>query len=154
MSFRFTPLSDAELNELQNKDLLPDGNYAFIVKEAATQTSSKGNPMLKVILEVLASPQDKHLVTDFLTVSEKMIFKLKHFCETLGLDQQYSEGNLRPEDCIGKMGKCKIGRQKGEQKRDLSGYFPDRNCVKDYIKSVDQGSSAKVDSNFNDDITF
>lgn len=154
MSFCFNPLSDAELNELQNRDLLPDGNYAFIVRNAETQTSGKGNPMLKVTLGILATPHNEYPLSDYLMASEKMIFKLKHFCETLGLDAQYNQGNLRPEDCIGKMGKCKIGRQKGSQKKDLSGYFPDKNCVKDYIKNIDQVTSAKVDPNFNDDITF
>lgn len=154
MSFCFTPLSDAELNELQNRDLLPDGNYAFIVRGAEYQTSGKGNPMLKIKLGVLATPHNEHVIFDYLMATDKMIFKLKHFCETLGLDEQYKQGNLRSEDCINKMGKVKIGRQKGSQKPDLSGYFPDKNCVRDYVKYENPAAAGKPEPGFNDDITF
>ena len=100
----------------EDEGLLADGTYPFEVKTASDQYSKTGNEMIKVMLLV----NGETIVFDYLI--EAMKFKLKHFCEAVGLD--YS-GNLEASDCEGKCGRVKIVIKEDG--------FGKKNEVKDYI---------------------
>lgn len=155
MSFSFNPLSDEQINAIQNRGLLADGVYPFCVKSIEQRHSKSGNPMLQVRIGVLANADDERNIFDYLLATEQMMFKLKHFCESIGLEEKYAKGNFSPADCINRSGRVRIGVQKGGAKEDGSGFYPDKNSVKDYVKLDEKVAEiAKVDPDFNDDIKF
>jgi uncharacterized protein DUF669 len=153
MSFSFNPLTDEQISAIQNRDLLSDGVYPFTVKNAEQQHSKSGNPMLKITIGVLASENDERNIKDYLLATDQMMFKLKHFCESIGLGDKYAKGTFSETDCIGRSGKVKIGTQKGAKKEDGSGFYSDRNSVKDYVLP-DSLQKPLIDPDFNDDIKF
>jgi hypothetical protein len=150
MSFSFKPMTNEEIKAIQNRDLLPEGTYSFTVKSTESQKSSSGNAMLKIRICILDNNRNDYNIFDYLVATDKMMFKLKHFCESVDLKEEYNKGTLYPNDCNGRSGKVIIGIQKGKAKDDGTGFYPDKNCVKDYIGL----SMAEVDLSFNDDITF
>jgi hypothetical protein len=153
--FSFNPLTDEQISAVQNRDLLQEGVYPFIVKSMEQQHSKSGNEMLKVRLAVMDPKGDERHIFDYLLATDQMMFKLKHFCESIGLAAKYAEGKFYPGDCIGLSGKVRIGIQKGMPKVDGSGAFPDKNSVKDYIKAEEVVvKPAVAASSFDDDINF
>lgn len=147
--FSFQALSDEEINAVQNEGLLNDGNYPFIVQNIEQTVSSAGNPMLKVLLRINSDNGDR-VISDYLLTTTKMIFKLKHFCDSIGFDNEYKEGKIETSHLIGKVGLCKIGIEKGKPKPDMTGFFRDKNKVVDYMPRL----SNPNDVAFNDDIKF
>jgi hypothetical protein len=155
MTFLFNPLSDDQINAIQNRTLLADGIYPFVVKNVEQQVSKSSIAMLKVKLVVVAAENDMRVIFDYLLATEQMMFKLKHFCESIGIADKYEKGSFEPSDCIERSGKVKIGVQKGAAKDDGSGFYPDKNSVKDYVKSEGTGTpKEKVPKEFDDDILF
>lgn len=152
MSFNFTPLSDVQINSMSTKELLPNGIYPFIVREVIQGYSKTGNSMLEVKIGVIVGPKEIRVLTDYIVASEKMMFKLKHFCDTLGLEDKYIAGCIEPKDCINRSGKVKIGVEKGRPRDDGQGVFADRNKVVDYVKP--EAQMGNVDPQFNDVINF
>lgn len=152
--FSFDSKTDEEIQEIQNRKLLADGEYPFIVKSYEHKISKTGNPMLEILLGVLDNEGHERNIKDFLLATDTMIFKLKHFCETIGLHQEYAAGKFDPEKCIRRTGKCIIGLQKGNEKPDGSGYYPDRNNIRDYVKVEIKKDTPPFDPDLNDDIKF
>lgn len=151
--FAFVPKTDSEINDIQNRGLLKDGVYPFIVKDIkATFSQKSGNEMLEVRLGIMDEQGHERNLRDYLMATETMIFKLKHFCETLGLEEDYAKGNINPFVCVGRSGKVIVATQKGQAKDDGTGYYPDKNSVRDYVK---QEVLQKVEkAPFDDDIKF
>ncbi len=153
--FAFVPKTEEEIRHIQNRLLLPDGVYPFIVREAKPMKSSAGNSMVQLRLECTAHDGYKHTVFDFLVATEEMLFKIKHFCETAGIEQEYAAGQFNPPDLVGKEGLARITIQRGKARKDKDGredgsYYPDKNTVRDYIKRTDLKPSCSM----NDDIAF
>lgn len=119
---KFTPKTEAEVSAFE---LFPVGEYDFDVIKAADVVSSKGNEMIKLELDIYAANGNKTRVFDYLL--EALAYKLKHFCDCVGLSKAYEEGKLNAEMCMGKAGRCKLGIQK-----DKNGEYPDKNVVNDY----------------------
>lgn len=139
MIFSFNPKTDEEIAALQNQALMPNGTYSFSVKGYSNTPSKKtGNPMLTLTLAVIDHEGKQVEIKDFFVNIENMAFKLKHFCASIGMSEAYESGNLDPHLCIGKKGKLMIGTQKGKEKPDGTGFFNDKNCVKDYVQKVEQ----------------
>lgn len=121
----FTPKKDEELNF----ELFPNGTYDFNVIKAFDKKSSAGNSMVELELEIYAHLSGrKTRVYDYLL--EAIAYKIKHFCQSVGLDAEYEAGYIDAEMCKHKSGKCIIGIQ-----RDKGGNYPDKNIVKDYCKN-------------------
>ena len=117
---RFNPLSEEEV-----LNLLPEGEYDFVVQAAEDKVSQKGNDMIKLTLGIWDKKGQEHTVFDYLA----MMFKIKHFADATGLESLYQSGGYDASDCLGKSGKCKVLQEEGK------GAFPPKNIVKDYIKS-------------------
>lgn len=119
----FTPKKDEELHS--SFELFPKGEYDFDVVKAEEQTSSKGNEMIKLEIDIYDPNGRKSRVFDYLL--ESVAYKLKHFCITTGLTTEYEAGNLTAEMCLNRSGRCMIGIQ-----QDKTGKYDDKNIVKDY----------------------
>lgn len=126
--FKFEPLSDAQAAELKY-GLWPEGIYQFRVLEAYETVSKSGNSMIKVLLEFHKEDSVKK-ITDYLLLDTKsqMRYKLKHFCDTLGLSSVYEKGEIDNEDFIGKFGNAQLGIQESKDAQ-----YHDRNVVSDYV---------------------
>lgn len=129
MSLSFTPKSENELF-----DLLVDGVYPFKVVDAAPHTSqTTGNQSIKLVLDVKG-----HEIKVYLSVN--YLFLLKHFCDTVGLEDAYKQGKLSAELCKNKSGLCKVII---EEPAPGTNFFP-KNVVKDFVKSDGEAVSGKV----------
>lgn len=110
--------------EIQEEKLIPEGDYDFTVVRAEEAVSKKGNPMLKITLGVYMSNGTQRLVNDYLM--EAVAYKLRHFCDSVGVLKDYEAGCVNAPDLEGRSGKVRLIIK--EQKD-----FPDKNEVKDYL---------------------
>lgn len=120
----FKPKSEAELNSFE---IFPKGEYDFNVVKAVEKISKAGNQMIELELDIYAPNGSKARVFDYLL--ENVAYKLKHFCESVGLHDEYEDGNITTDMCRNRAGKCTI-----IVKQDKTGEYPDKNEVKDYCK--------------------
>jgi hypothetical protein len=122
--FGFTPLS-----ELECLNLMQPGEYDFSVEKAEPKVSKKtGKDMIMLTLRVYDNLGRERVVIDHLI--DSLMYKVKHFCDSVGLEAEYAAGGFLPEICVGRSGKCKIIIDEPEEG---SPYQP-KNAVKDYIK--------------------
>jgi hypothetical protein len=152
MSYNFTPMTEEELNK---SFLLSDGIYDFIVKKSERKTSEAGNPMAELLLGLYDSEGNIRYVKDYLVFStvNLCVRKIKHFCESVGITEDYEKGSVR-EELVDLYGKLKLGIQ-GEKPNPNGGNYPAKNIVIDYVKAdkvVEKPTENKDD--FNDDIPF
>jgi hypothetical protein len=161
MSYSFNPMSD---EELEASTLLPDGEYDFEVSKSERQISSSQNPMAKLTLKCWDKDGVIKYVYDYLVFSpvQLCIRKVKHFCDTTGLLNEYNAGQI-PEELENLTGrvciKISTGNEIPEDKlkgKPKGSRYPDKNEVVDYIK---RGDSAVPDAKpeepfFEDDINF
>lgn len=153
--------------ERSRKSLLEPGEYEFAVINAISAMSNTNpkyadpskpsNPM--IVLELTVWDKEGHEISikDYLVSSEKMNWKIIHFCESVGLMQEYETGKFNENYCKGKIGKLILGIQKGKIKDDGT-MFDDKNSVKDYIKEFVTPLKSSIlqplkaaNSNFKDD---
>lgn len=137
---RFAPKND---NELNNFDLFPAGEYDFSVIKAEDETSKAGNEMIKIEIDIYSSAGTKTRVFDYLL--EAIAYKLKHFCQAVGLEKEYEEGTLTANMCCNRSGRCLVLIQK-----DKSGEYPDKNVIKDYCKSKKISVASKMNLDIDD----
>lgn len=135
----FTPKKDEELNSF---DVFPKGEYDFEVVKAVDETSKAGNTMIKLEIDIFAPNGKKSRVFDYLL--ESLAYKLKHFCQAVGLHDEYEEGNINADMCFNRSGKCIISI-----KHDKTGNYPDKNEVRDYCKI-----EKKIDDINSEDLPF
>lgn len=153
MSFNFEPLTEAEL---QTANLIEPGVYDFEVIKSTKRPSKAGNPMAELTLNVWDKKGKTKTVFDYLvfTSAALSIKKIKHFCDSTGLVEEYKKGSL-PEELVGLSGKVAIDIQ-DEMPKPSGGYYPSKNVVIDYMKEglVESKSANSSDSFKDDDIPF
>jgi hypothetical protein len=151
--FNFEPKTEEELT-----DLLEDGDGDFEVITAEAQTSKNQNPMIKLSLKVWDKKGDQKFVYDYLILngSKFSIRKIKHFCDSCGMEEFYKAGKFSAKDCVGRSGKCVIGIEKGTVE-----YPNDKNVIRSYVahnNSATEGAASKKSGTespaFDDDIPF
>ena len=149
---RFQPKTD---EEIQSMSLIPEGRYQFQVSDATNEISkTSGNEMIKLKLIVWDQEAHERIVFDYLL--ESMAHKLKHFCQAVGLIDDYESGILDNMKCIGKSGTLDLIIQKGKI-NPSGGVYPDKNVVKDYVvvdKVPEDAKTMKADPTVNDDLPF
>lgn len=151
---RYSPKSE---QELQEQNLILKGIYQFQVIESEDTVSKAGNEMIKLRLKLWDNEGNERTVYDYLT--EAMLYKLKHFCDIVGLVDKYEAGTLHADDCMYKMGRVSIDIQKGNANPN-GGMYPDKNVVKDYVVApassvnVPLTPANKVDPELDDEIPF
>jgi hypothetical protein len=114
----------------------PDGTYDFEIKEAADDVSKAGNSQIKLTLWVYDDEGHRRMIFDYLGASEAGQFKVRHFCESIGMIRQYEEGNLEPDEMEGKTGRVRLGYKKAQ------GDYPEGNQVRDYVSGGDEAPRA------------
>jgi hypothetical protein len=90
------------------QQVLPEGDYEFVVDDAGEKESSKGNPMIE--LQLLVEHDGAQVrVYDNLAFVESAFWKIDVFRFATG--DELVEGqtvNFEAEDCIGRRGKCHL----------------------------------------------
>lgn len=167
--YTFVPFTDEQL-DAAGLNLVDAGCYDFTVDKATRKVSKSGNPMCELQLTVWDIEGKPHVIFDYLVFSAipLNIRKVKHFCMTVGLLDEYNKGAL-PEDLTGRSGKVEIGI-KDPQPKEGGGTYPKKNVVLDYLAdqkplkradmsheqaamiSASRQTSASVP--FNDDLPF
>jgi hypothetical protein len=155
---RLQRYTDEQINSM---NVMSDGTYDAEVTEFhdtdkynKPMISKSGNPMTMVKLNVWDINGQIHSVFDYLVDIQSMAFKTKHFCEATGnLDKYEAEQEIKGPDVLGKRIKVVIGSQPPQPKPDGS-FYPPKNQVKDYIKSLQLVESKAPTEAFNDDIAF
>ena len=125
-------------------DLIAAGQYAASVKTAKEKVSKQGNEMIELILTVYGPNGSQVDVFDYLLSTDAMQFKVKHFCESAGLD--YERGELQATDCENKSVKVNLEIKKQEG-------YADKNNVKDYLPRATPVTVTATEAN-DDDIPF
>lgn len=119
----FEPVTEEEV-----LNLLKAGVYDFEVVFAEDVTSKRtGNPMIKLTLKVYGEDGRAQTINDYLMPA--LMYKLKHFCDTAGLEDKFTKGTLAADDCKNASGKCKVKIEESE------GYSP-KNAIQDYVKET------------------
>lgn len=145
---KFEPKTEAEINEQR---LLAPGEYDYEVQAAKDHVSSAGNESIKLTLRVFGN-DGKVLVDDYLGGTAKMAWKLRHYAESCGLLSKYESGEISPEDCEGRTGRCILDIQ-GERKSESGQMFRAKNTVKDYVP-VEEGTVSTQVPLESDDLPF
>jgi len=142
------PMSD---EELAKSGLMENGVYDFEVISAEEKTSSKGNAMMEIKLNVFEHDGTIRNVRDW--IMPQMAKKFKHFHNACGMMDKYEAGNLEANDVIGKTGKCVI---KSEPYTNKDGLEVFSNKVDDYVKrdNLEAYNKASSKVELDDEIPF
>lgn len=134
MSFVYTPIaSEEEAQKAREFPLLPDGIYDFIVTENKLTHSKNGNPMIQLKLKISHDGQEFNVFDNLIAVNN-MMWKTKHFCETVGLEKEYLAAKFNERMCAGKRGTCAIKTLPARPKNDgTGGFYKAKNEVEDYL---------------------
>lgn len=125
MTLHFTPKTEKEIVEA---NLWPAGTYDFEIMASEPFTSSKGNAMIKLTVRLYHDDGRQKLITDY--ISSLMDYKLYHAAKSFEIMDKYEAGEISADDCLGKIGKCKVKVDK-----DKTWRYPDKNAIADYISS-------------------
>lgn len=102
-------------NDLKEMPPIKEGRYVFKVANAEEQTSKNGNPMIKLDISVRISDYKSLPIFDYLVSTERALFKIKQFCQSVGLD--FAGGSISVDDVIGKQGEALFMHETGSDGR-------------------------------------
>jgi len=163
MSFQYSVMSEQEAIE-ERFNLLKEGEYDAVIIASQDKTSSSGNPMMDITLQVFDEAGKARDVRDFLVFTKSMMWKVIHFADSAGLLRKYEEGKLCSELSINHRVRVKIVVEEGSEipedklkGKPAGSKYPDKNKVDDYVKQADQKPlTQKVDNDpfTDDDINF
>lgn len=161
MSFNYPALSEQEAQS-ERFTLLDDGIYNFTITKATGKMSKpkpgkESSPMIELQITVWDNLGHEHYLYDYLIGSRNMAWKVRHFCEAVGLSKEYESGQFNEYMAQGKSGKAQIGFQAGKPKEG-GGLYKDKNVIDDYVMT-DQGAhkvplASQKDDFINDEIPF
>ena len=129
---KYTPLNREELEAKNDFEPLAPGRYDFQVHKATEKTSSSGNDMIELILDVYAGDRT-YKVWDYLTFTVKSQYKPWNFCKAVGLEKDFETGELTAFQCEGRSGEVNIAIQKAGVGKDGKDH-PEKNIVRAYIE--------------------
>lgn len=125
MPFKYEPVAAT--------DLLPPGEYDATIEHVKEKQSKSGNDMLELSLHVYAPDGEPIPVYDYLVATSSAAWKVRAFCEALGLD--YDAGELNPDALVDKNIRVKIVTE------EQAGYEP-KAKVKNYLPPGGKSESA------------
>jgi len=133
MSFNYNPVSEEQALKDKEFALLPDGIYDFIVTEAKFKYSQNNNPMIEMKLRIMHDGEEFN-VFDNLIATKMMMWKLIHFCDSVGLKKEYEAGQFSERLCGNKRGTCSIKSVPARPKNNgTSEMWKAKNEVEDYL---------------------
>lgn len=101
---------------------IAEGDYPFVVISAEDRISKNGNEMIAIEMEFTVSDDRTITVYDYLTFTDAALFKIKQFCDAVGLADKWAAGELNADDCIGLEGSARL--EKGDQYMQVAWYIP------------------------------
>jgi len=113
---RFNPNEESEESRL-----LDPGEYRFKIVKAEEAVSKSGNDMIKLTLAI-----DGQLITEYLVYLDKMAWKVKAFCESVGMLESWNDGEILASQLTHREGMAKIDIEKRES-------YDDRNRVAKWL---------------------
>ena len=151
MSYNFNPMTEEEINDA---GLLENGVYEFEVLKSTRRMSKSGNPMAELLLNVWDKNGKHYPIYDYLVFSSipLNIRKVKHFCDAVGLAEEYKQGSI-PEELERYCGKVDIGTQ-DEQPKPSGGMYGKKNIVLDYVMTDKGAVKHESSDNVSDDVPF
>lgn len=167
--FKFKAYTEEECQELAKPALLAEGEYNFEIIKVTDEAHDKdgnmtplvsgngGNPMMIVDLKIWDENGEIFNVRDWLVLTTKWMFKIRHLCEACNLLDVWESGQLHASNLVGRAGRVKITTQKGKEipkeKRKDGGktHYDDSNSVQDYIKPRAKQKETKTTEGFFDD---
>lgn len=166
MNFDYEPLSEEEARK-ERYQLIEDGVCRGKIMDATGKMSSSDNPMGVFILRIWDKHGKTKEITDYITFTKSMIWKLRHLCNSIGMIKEFEEKRFSPELAIDKDVYVHISIQKGKEIPfdKLNGKppgtkYPDRNVIDDYVipmspqASMIQPIKPKDDAFIDDDLPF
>ncbi len=123
----FKPMTKEEA-ESSKSNLFDPGVYDFEVIEAEEKTSTKGNEMFAVVLQVTINDLGETAkLRDWILLDGPMAWKLREFtCDCLGMEKQYASGQLDAEDIVGRFGKVETGHSEDGRFNEVVRYVDRR----------------------------
>jgi len=118
---QFQPRTEQEIEERQ---LLPRGDYAFEIIEATETTSLAGNAMIELRVRITKNGFARILPDYVLPLRPA---KFRNCCVACGVEEKYLNGSVTDDDLLGKRGKAKVGVERAKRG------FPSRNVIVDYL---------------------
>jgi hypothetical protein len=113
------------------------GTYHFIVTDAMEGISKKGDDYIKVELKVAVADRETRMkINDWLISSPALLYKIKQFAISVGLEDQFNSGTMNASDCVGKEGFAHFdfGKPNDSGRRFLE--------VKNYVLPTDEQRAA------------
>ena len=160
--FDYEVLTEQEAMQ-QRFNLLEKGEYEGEIKQVEFRTSSIGNPMFEVTINVYDNNGCQHTIKDFLLFTKNMIWKTIHCAEATGTEKEYQEKKFSPELLIGKYVRVLVGTKQGTEiphdklnGKPVGSRYYDKNVIEDYLKkgaNVTTNTPNIVDT-LNDDLPF
>ena len=142
-------------------NLLDDGEYDAVVKISTRCMSRSNNVMADMILSVFDKRGNSHDIRDFLVFTEKMLWKIKHFCDSSGQAQLYADDKFTPEEAGNQHVRVIVKTQKGNiipsdrlNGKPEGSVYPDKNIIEDYVPCKSSVIGKPEDKFINDDVLF
>ena len=136
---KIKPWSKDQMNEIEEKDLLPDGIYKFHVLRGNLGQSKAGNQMLTVKVEVFGEKMASHHIYDYVLPDHPtMAWKLATFMASIGKQAEYDSGDVNVEGLTGASGMCKVGMQKA------AGDWPAKNVIREWLPAEDGPTDEEI----------
>jgi hypothetical protein len=139
MNSLYKPLNEHEVMQARF-NLLPEGEYDGVVVNAMERTSTTGNVMADMQVKIFDKDGNSHDLRDFLVFTNKMLWKIKHFCDSAGLQKMYEEGLFTPDNANNQHIRALVGIKLGEMiphdklgTRPAGTCYPDKNIIIDYV---------------------
>lgn len=132
MNFTYQPLTEEQIQLL---NLWPEGDYKFQTIRAIEKVSQTGAPMIEIHQKIWNEKGEERVIYDYFLNTPNWIFKLKHYCDTTGLDSEYKNGTFNASLCQDKEGWLRLIIQPESVGKDGKRYSA-KNSVKDYINIV------------------
>ncbi len=154
---QFEPKTREQAEKESQFPVWEDGIYSFEVGKAENATSKKGNPMIKLALNVYND--DGHVQVIFDYIMGNMPLKLLDACEAMGLLDEYESGTLEPYQLEGKVGEVRLIKRLETTDKESGKVYAPKNEVKTYILNSHKKTQAQVKSrdfvpDLNDEIPF
>src|SRR5262249_49743145 len=120
------------------QQVVPEGDYDFVVDDAGETESSKGNPMIELQL-LVEHDGGKVRVFDQLVFVEKAFWKIDAFRVSIG--ERLVEGQkvcFEADDCIDRRGRCHlyVDTFEGRTRNKVDAYLPPAEPTKDVPAAV------------------
>jgi len=135
MTFSFIPLD--ETTAMNNKiSLVEEGYYEAEIVTVEEKKSPAGNHYLNLKLRIWDKNGKERYVFTTLVSHPSFIYKIRHLCYLVGLQNEYESGQFDPRLLEGRPinGVAHVVIKKGEAKKYPEvGFYKDKNEVEDFL---------------------